>query len=355
MPFEGLPLLLGWELTLACNLRCQHCGSSAGIVRPNELSLDEALAICDQFPELAVQEVVFTGGEPLMNPHWRRLATKLRELEIQVGMVTNGLMLSAPIVADIRECGIREVGVSLDGLAATHDEIRAQPAAFRRSMDGLLALIDAGIHATAITTVNALNVHELPALYRLLQGAGVPQWQIQPLFGFGRGRDNARLHLTEADYVEMGRFCHEYRPIAKQAGVNLVAADGCGYCSPFDAEGAPWRGCSAGIADCGIMSDGRVKGCLSWPDSLVEGDLRMDTFWDIWFRPGAFADTREFTRDDLGGECRTCEMGLQCGGGCSAKSLAATGRLHADPYCFRAILADNHVAAELIQMESATP
>ena len=338
MPFDGLPLLLGWELTLACNLHCQHCGSSAGTRRPDELSLDESLAICDQFPELAVQEVVFTGGEPLMSPHWRELATKLRDLEIQVGMVTNGLLLSPRIIGELRDRGIGEVGVSLDGLDCTHDEIRALPGSFHRSLDGLRRLIDAGIHGTAITTVNALNVHELPALYEVLLEAGVSQWQVQPLFGFGRGREHTRLHLTEEDYLEMGRFCQQYRPIAQQAGMTLVPADGCGYCSPFDPQGAPWRGCSAGIADCGIMSDGRVKGCLSWPDSLVEGDLRKDTFWDIWFRPGAFSTTRAFDCDDLSGECRNCEMGLQCGGGCSAKSLAATGQFHADPYCYRAIL-----------------
>ncbi|MBL0158207.1 MAG: radical SAM protein [Bryobacterales bacterium] len=339
MTFEGLPLLLGWELTLACNLRCQHCGSSAGSGRPNELTLDEALAICTQFPELAVQEVVFTGGEPLMQPYWPQLATRLRELQIKVGMVTNGLLLSPRIVAEIQACGIREVGVSLDGLETTHDEIRALPGAFLRSLDGLRRLLDAGIHATAITTVNALNVHELPALYARLHAAGVPQWQVQPLFGFGRGREQTRLHLSSDQYLDMGRFCQEHGPLAADSGMTLVPADGCGYCSPFDTQGAPWRGCSAGIADCGIMSDGRVKGCLSWPDSLVEGDLRQDTFWDIWFRPGAFAATRNFTCADLGGECRTCEMGAQCGGGCSAKSIAATGQFHADPYCYRAILA----------------
>ena len=29
-----------WELTLACNLRCKHCGSFAGSRRDDELSLE---------------------------------------------------------------------------------------------------------------------------------------------------------------------------------------------------------------------------------------------------------------------------------------------------------------------------
>ncbi len=47
MAFEGFPFIVGWELTLRCNLRCKHCGSSAGAERLDELTLDEALALCD--------------------------------------------------------------------------------------------------------------------------------------------------------------------------------------------------------------------------------------------------------------------------------------------------------------------
>ena len=66
MGFEGFPFIVGWELTLACNLQCSHCASSAGVARQNEMELDEALAICAQFPALLVKEVDFTGGNPCL-------------------------------------------------------------------------------------------------------------------------------------------------------------------------------------------------------------------------------------------------------------------------------------------------
>ena len=62
MGYEGFPFIVGWELTLACNMRCRHCASAAGLPRARELTLDEALALCDQFPALAVQEVDFTAA-----------------------------------------------------------------------------------------------------------------------------------------------------------------------------------------------------------------------------------------------------------------------------------------------------
>ena len=87
MGFEGFPFIVGWELTLACNLHCRHCGSSASQPRAGELTSEEALAICDQFPELIVQEVNFTGGEPLLRPDWYRIAAYLGELGIITKML----------------------------------------------------------------------------------------------------------------------------------------------------------------------------------------------------------------------------------------------------------------------------
>ena len=58
MSFEGFPFVVGWELTLCCNLRCAHCGSSAGYARGDELTLEESLGLCDQMPELLVQHAI---------------------------------------------------------------------------------------------------------------------------------------------------------------------------------------------------------------------------------------------------------------------------------------------------------
>jgi lipopolysaccharide/colanic/teichoic acid biosynthesis glycosyltransferase len=50
----------------------------------------------------------------------------------------------------------------------------------------------------------------------------------------------------------------------------------------------------------GITSDAKIKGWLSLPDELVEGDLRQNDLWEIWFDEDAFAYTRQFSIDELG-------------------------------------------------------
>jgi radical SAM protein with 4Fe4S-binding SPASM domain len=338
MGFEGFPLIVGWELTLACNLRCRHCASSAGLPRDREFTIEECLALCDQFPALLVQEVDFTGGEPLLKPGWHRIALRLRELGIATRVVTNGIALSPDTVALIKESGIAGVGVSLDGLEATHDYVRGLDGMFQRVVAGLERLVAAGLQPTVITAVNALSVTELPQIFHLLQSIGVRAWQIQPIFPSGRSSGALELHLDEGQYFDVGRFVHDWAPKGSEAGLELRPADSCGYFTEL-ACGPEWYGCSAGIAAVGIMSDGRVKGCLSMPDDLVEGDLRKNDLWDIWFRPGAFSCTRDWETSRLGPNCTGCEHNDQCRGGCSAMSYTTTGRFHNDPYCFHGIRA----------------
>ena len=69
----------------------------------------------------------------------------------------------------------------------------------------------------------------------------------------------------------------------------------------------------------------------------MEGDLRKDDLWNIWFREDAFPYSRHFGEGKLGLNCTGCEKGGECMGGCSSNSYAATGSFHNDPYCFRKI------------------
>jgi radical SAM protein with 4Fe4S-binding SPASM domain len=341
MGFEGFPLIIGWELTLACNLRCRHCASSAGLARKNELTLEECLSLCNQFPPLLVQEVDFTGGEPLLHPGWPAIARRLHELGIPTRMVTNGIGLTGDTVALMKESGLENVGVSVDGLEATHDYVRGLPGMFRRVAEGLQRSVAADLKPTVITAANALNIVELPQIAELLRGLGVRAWQLQPIFPSGRSSEAPELHLSADQYLELGRFVAEYGPRSRETGLEIRPADSCGYFTEL-AFGPEWHGCSAGIAACGIMSDGRVKGCLSMPDELIEGDLREHDLWDIWFRPGAFAYTRDFQGENggvrlLGPNCTGCEHGLQCAGGCTSMSFTTSGQFHNDPYCFHGI------------------
>jgi radical SAM protein with 4Fe4S-binding SPASM domain len=108
----------------------------------------------------------------------------------------------------------------------------------------------------------------------------------------------------------------------------------------------PWRGCPAGRLSCGITSDGKIKGCLSLPDNIVEGDLRQRDLWNIWFDSDSFVYSRQFSENKLGANCRSCDKAELCHGGCSAMSYGVTGDFHNDPYCFYRIRKHAHMEEE---------
>src|SRR2546421_10403449 len=60
------PVHVVWELTLACNLKCVHCGSRAGTRRPGELTTEECLDLVAQLAELGTREVTLIGGEAFL-------------------------------------------------------------------------------------------------------------------------------------------------------------------------------------------------------------------------------------------------------------------------------------------------
>lgn len=333
MIFEGFPLILGWELTLTCNLKCKHCGSAAGTPKESELTTEEAIRICNQFPELLVQEVDFTGGEPLTRKDWPKIAARLTRLGIPVNMITNGLALDHSTVSLIKKTNIAHVGISLDGLEKTHDKIRGYKGLFKKIIDAIRILNKMEISFAVMTTVTELNTKELPALQTLLTSLGVARWRLQPLFPLGRANNFPELVLNEQTYFDFGVFIKE-NISKKNSAMEIVSADSCGYYGELDNRNPSWHGCNAGLVTCGITCDGKIKGCLSLPDSFIEGDLRKTDLWSIWFSPNAFKYNRTFTQEDLGQNCASCEKALQCKGGCSAMSVGSTGKLHNDPYCY---------------------
>jgi radical SAM protein with 4Fe4S-binding SPASM domain len=141
------------------------------------------------------------------------------------------------------------------------------------------------------------------------------------------------LEMSSKGILELGNFIRYWTPKAVATGLQIIGSDGLEYIEGQKRD-RPWRGCPGGWVTCGITSDGKVKGCLSLPDEIVDGDLRKDDLWDIWFHQDSFNYTRHCSPDHLGPNCISCDKAVECKGGCSANSYAASGIFHNDPYCY---------------------
>lgn len=325
------------ERTLRCNLRCKHCGSAAGRARPDELETQELLDAVDDAASLGAQEACILGGEPLLASDWQAVAAACGERGMRVVLITNGWFVDPAAIAGFKAVpGLDRIGVSLDGAhAEVHDGIRGVRGSFRRAIEAMRSLRDAGFEVGAITTLSRDNVGELPALGDLLVDQNIT-WQIQTA-SFHGGRFSRDLVISEREFYGVGVFISECRKRYPASRLPVCGSHDIGYFSDrlgYTGELPGWTGCAAGVHTVAIESAGGVKGCLALGDGSVEGNLRERRLRDLWQDPRRFARNRLFSAELLEGSCRGCEHGQECRGGCMSQAHSLTGSVYWDPYCF---------------------
>src|SRR5712692_5955524 len=138
-----------WEVTLKCNLACRHCGSRAGSARVNELSTAEALDLVKQLAEVGIDTVSLIGGEAFLRPDWLTIAAAIHDAGMACSMVTGGYGISATTARRMRDAGMSLVSVSIDGLEATHDDLRGRRGSWAWCFKTLQHVRDAGMEVAA--------------------------------------------------------------------------------------------------------------------------------------------------------------------------------------------------------------
>jgi len=338
-----------WELTLACNLRCLHCGSRAGSARPAELGTDQALDVVRQLAEVGVDEVTLIGGEAWLRRDWDLIAAEIVRRHMTCTLTTGGYRVSERLAQRMRDCGITQCTVSVDGMRAAHDTQRGRDGSWASCFDTLARVRAVGVAVACNTQLNRLTVVDLPELYMELVAHGVRDWQLQLTVPMGRAADNHHI-LVQPD--ELPVVFDTLSRIARRAaadGVHVVAGNNVGYHGPDEAllrgggTGAVWQGCQAGLSTLGVEADGTIKGCPSLPTAEYRGgsfrelplaDVIRDAPELGFNLVAGTADARR----DLWGFCATCEHATTCRGGCAWTAHSLLGRRGNNPWCHHRVL-----------------
>jgi radical SAM protein with 4Fe4S-binding SPASM domain len=347
---ESRPSYAVWELTLACDLACRHCGSRAGRARPDELTTDEALDLVRQMRELGVQEVALIGGEAYLHEGWTRVIAEIRRCGMQSTLVTGGRGMTQERAREAAMAGVQSVAVSIDGVAETHDRLRALQGSHTAAVDALRNCRAAGIQIAVNTQVNRLSAPDLPHVLEVVLREGAHGWQLQLTVPVGRAADEPDVILQPFDMLGLFPLLAELKGRCDRAGVTMLAGNNVGYFGPYEhvlrsyCRSGYRRSCSAGLTTLGIESNGDVKGCPSLPtDAWVGGNVRDSSLRDIWERSAPLRHTRDRTRDELWGYCAQCYYGEECRAGCTWMTTSLFGRPGNNPYC-------HHRAIEMQRM-----
>ena len=332
---EFLPHVVAWNLTKRCNLRCSHCYISAGPFETaeSELSTAECRRVIDELVAVNPSPMlILSGGEPLVRDDLAEIASYASGRGATVVVGTNGTTLTEPRVAMLAGAGVAGVAVSVDSLdAGTHDHFRGGAHALERTKEALGRLREHRIDFVVQTTATPQNAAEIPKLLEWAAVEGAVCFNLYFLVPTGRGVDLMDLEpqRIETLLAELAAAESRYR------GTMMVRAK----CAPHfmrhvheadaDSPVLSYRTrCPCGIDYCRITPDGKLTPCPYMPTEA--GDLRRQSFGEIWSGSKVFAELRQ---RELGGRCGRCEYRMVCGG-CRARALATTGDyLAEDPGC----------------------
>ncbi|MEO6780015.1 MAG: GTP 3',8-cyclase MoaA [Bradyrhizobium sp.] len=204
-PFGRTISYLRVSVTDRCDLRCLYCMSEDMTFLPKAdlLTLEELDRLCSAFIAKGVRKLRLTGGEPLVR---RNVMSLVRSLSRHLGsgalneltLTTNGSQL-ARFAAELRDCGVRRVNVSLDTL---------DPAKFRAitrwgDLDKVLAGIEAARAAGLAVKINAvalknMNEDEIPTLMQWAHGKDMALTliEVMPMGDIGEGRIDQYVPLS---------------------------------------------------------------------------------------------------------------------------------------------------------------
>lgn len=316
---------LQWHVTQACDLHCKHCYDRSD--RSN-LDLDQGIRVLDDMRAFCQSRyvgghVTFSGGNPLLYPHFTELYSSAAERGFSAAILGNpapGEQIKT--LAEISHPTFYQV--SLEGLQLHNDSIRGQ-GHFERVISFLEVLKDLKIYSMVMLTLTKDNFRQVLPLAELLRDL-TDHFTFNRLSMVGEGA-NLRLPSKE----EYRDFLDEYMDAVRENPImglkdnllNILRYERgirtTGGCTGF--------GCGAAFNFLTLLPDGEVHACRKFPSML--GNIFKDSLANIY--------DSDLARRYRGGSssCDSCPIKPSCGG-CLA-SVYSHGMdifKDRDPHCF---------------------
>jgi heme d1 biosynthesis radical SAM protein NirJ len=369
-PAPAGPVVI-WNLVRRCNLTCRHCyATSADKDFPGELGTAQVFTVLNDLKGFRVPVLILSGGEPLMRPDIFEISHRAKAMGFYLALSSNGTLITRDNIGAIASVGYDYVGISLDGMRATHDRFRRRDGAFDEALRGIRLCRDAGLKIGLRFTLTQNNAPELPELLQLMDVEGIDKFYLSHLNYAGRGyknrRDDVQHRITREAMELLFERCWEdvLEGRTREFVTGNNDADG-----PFLLQWVKrrlpehrermramleaWGGNASGVNVANIDNEGRVHPDTMWWDYTL-GSVKERPFSGIWRDTSdpLMAGLKRKHRP-LNGRCGDCAFLSICGGNSRTRAWRLTGDPWAeDPGCY---LTDEEVGAASTPAAIAPP
>jgi len=343
--FSKNPLLVYWEMTQACGLACKHCRAEAmPSAHPLELNREQSKRFLNHLVEFGdpLPHLILTGGDPLSRRDIYELIDYANGLGLEVSITPSATPeLTNEAIDKLKAHGIQSLGLSLDGSCAEkHDNIRAVPGTFVRTIEAARHCGHLGLPIQVNTLVAEETAEDLPAIYELLRTSfPVMRWSLFMLISVGRGKALNEVSPAEGERImrwvfELSRHSPFQVKTTEAPSYRRIAIEtmrGSGMHAPEMKSSSVYQGFQIrdghGIVFVSNLGEIYPSGFL--PQRC--GNVRVDSLVDVYRNSEIFRGLHN--PDQFHGKCGACEYSHICGGS-RARAFAYTGdELGTDPFC----------------------
>ena len=342
-----------WNLIRRCNLTCKHCyTTSADIDFPNELSTESIYKVMDDLKAFKVPVLILSGGEPLLHPDIFHISRRAKEMGFYVALSSNGTLISADNIQQIAAINYQYIGVSLDGIGATHDTFRQQTGSFDASIRGIHLCQEQGIKAGIRFTLTQDNVQDFPAMLQLMEDEELDKFYLSHLNYGGRGNKNrlqdAFFSMTRETMDLLFDKCLQWEQQDSQREIVTGNNDADAVyflhwvrrkfpeqAAHIQAKLEQWGGNASGVNVANIDNLGNVHPDTFWWHYNL-GNVQQRSFSEIWLdtSDALMAGLKQSPRP-LKGRCGECHYQAICNGNTRVRAQQVYGDAWAeDPGCY---------------------
>lgn len=323
-----------------CNLACKYCflGNNDCAKRSNFLLENMSPEIADKAIDFFIRQIkesgldseenkpvlIFYGGEPMVNfevlEHTAARVNELRKEEkcirnIEMSMVTNGLLLNEARVSRLRELGVA-IAISIDGFTEEANSMRVDVAGkpvFSRILDKLNMCKTMGVDVSLSVTLSEETIKNTKDILKLVDTYGVKAFGFNIMmssdtFVLPESYNEAAAQFIIDEFVELReRGIYEDRMMRKLKSFSKAQV--------YFSDCAATTGGQIVIAPNGQV--GICHGCLHNKQYFV-AHIDDDDF--IAVKDANFIEWSQLTPVNHE-ECMDCPALGICGGGCPVNAM----------------------------------
>jgi Fe-coproporphyrin III synthase len=287
----------------SCNCRCVMCDIWKGNHNLKQLEEADIRGLLQTLKKFKTKQVVMSGGEALLNPHFFRFCEILKRQGIKISLLSTGLTIKKHAGALVQ--WVDDIIVSLDGDGPLHDTIRNVPGAFNKLREGVESIraLSPTFRISGRCVIQRHNFRKWPAIIQTAREIGLNSISFLPAdvssTAFNRetlwAEDRQQeIRLTETDLGDLkliiseilDRFREEFRDHFIAESPEKLQKIYFYYAAFYGYNEFPYKKCNAPWVSTVIEADGNVRPCFFHQSY---GNIKSDTLEAILNSPGAVA------------------------------------------------------------------